>query len=284
MGKKVAWITDSSVILPNELQGHKDIFIVSLRIIIDQQSYKDGSDMSVTQLFQRMAEEKVIPKTSQPPIGEFVELYEELKETYDCAIAVHISDKLSGTLSTSKQAAKIANFPVEMVDSKTLSYPMGGIIQKGINMIEQGVELVEIISQLQEEATKLETYVMVGSLEQLFRSGRMRSAQFLLGSFLRIKPIISISNGELTIFEKVRTEKRALNRLKKLFDEAMASQAINEIYILQNAARDKASVIKQYVSKKYPQVRIRMGKLGSAIGVHTGPGTLAINWTKDNGS
>lgn len=139
--KKIAWITDSTCYVDPEYAKQHHIFIIPMSISFEEDIYKDGIDISEVEFYQKLAAAVNLPKTSQPAIGELVALYEELKKDYDLGIAIHLSSALSGTAHTSKQAADIAGFPLELVDSKLISVPMKYMIEKGQEMIRADVSM-----------------------------------------------------------------------------------------------------------------------------------------------
>ncbi len=275
--KKIAWVTDSSAYIPTHLIENEDIYVVPLVLILDGEEYRDGIDLSEEELYPKMKTFTTPPKTSQPAIGDFVQLFNELSEKYDAIIGVHISRALSGTISASEQAAEVAGIDVRIIDSKILSYPLTGLIERGIALNEQGREIDEIVSELQTIAESGETYVLVGSLEQLQRSGRLNGLQYLLGSLLNIRPIIKIEDGKLNIFEKKRSDLKAANRIFEMFDQAMVSDK-SEIYILHANAIDKANEWREIINEKYPNLNVVTGPLSSAVTLHVGEGTIALSW------
>jgi DegV family protein with EDD domain len=181
---KTAWVTDSTAYLDEELLNHPDLYTIPLTILLDGEEYLDGIDLTSAQLFEHLKQLKNPPKTSQPSIGAFQELYESLSKEYDQIVAVLLSGRLSGTVSSSEQAAKLVNVPVITFDSKILTYPMTALLKKGIQMLEEGSPLENVIKQMEMIRDTNETYVLIGSLEQLHRSGRMSGVQFFLGSML----------------------------------------------------------------------------------------------------
>lgn len=204
--KKIAWITDSTAFITDDLKQNPDLFVMPLEIIFGEEAFEDGIDLTTDELYHRIRTEKKVPKTSQPSVGKFAELFEKLKEEYDSAIAVHISSKLSGTIASCKAGAEIAEFQVEIVDSKSMSYAITSLIYKGIELAGKDLDSKEIATKLNKEAEKSENYIILGSLEQFYKGGRMSGTQYLLGNILSIKPIIQINNlGEFQLFEKVRS-------------------------------------------------------------------------------
>lgn len=209
--KRIAWITDSTAYATKELLEHPDVYVVPLTITFGEESYEDGIDLNTNQLYSRIRNEKEVPKTSQPSAGRFTELFESLKHEYDAAVAVHVSSKLSGTLNSCLTGAELADFPIFGVDSKCMSYAITSLINKGLKLAENDVPAHKIADILQSETNKTENYILLGSLEQFYKGGRMSGTQYLLGSILKIKPIIRINrDGEFELFDKVRSEKKHL--------------------------------------------------------------------------
>ncbi|MBE4910157.1 DegV family protein [Bacillus luteolus] len=276
--ERVAWVTDSSVWLDEDIQNRPDVFVEPITIFFEEEEYLDGITITPEQFYTKLRTSQSVPKTSQPPVGKFAQLYNRLHKDFDHIFSIHLSGKLSGTLSSAQQAANLVDIPVTVIDSKILTYPMGVLIREGIRLRDDGKDIKEINSYLTAMANKNETYVLIGSLEQLHRSGRMNSAQFFLGSMLSIKPIISITDGALSVVEKVRSEKKATARIIQLLKDAINNKDIEEIYILFGLNDDKAKGLKEEIKQISSRLKISIFPLGTAIGVHAGEDTLGISW------
>ncbi|MDQ0254864.1 DegV family protein with EDD domain [Evansella vedderi] len=283
MTKKIAWVTDSTAYITKELAEHPDVYILPINITFDQDTYEDGVNLTTDILYKRIREEKTVPKTSQPSVGKFAELYEKLKTEYDHAIAVHISGKLSGTIDSSTQGKNIAEFEVEIVDSKCMSYAITTLIEKGMHLAEEGKPYVEIAETLREEASQSENYILLGNLEQFYKGGRMSGAQYLLGNILQIKPIIRINTqtGEFELFERVRSEKKAVKRLIELLKKSYEENIIQQVEIMHGNVITKANGLKQKIQQELPDINIVVGEISSTIAAHAGEGTVALIWHKE---
>jgi DegV family protein with EDD domain len=275
---KTAWVTDSTAYLDDELINHPDLYTIPLTILLDGEEYLDGIDLTPSQLFEQLKQLKSPPKTSQPSIGAFQELYERLSKDYDRIIAVLLSGRLSGTVSSSEQAAKLVNIPVTTFDAKILTYPMTALLKKGIELLEKGLTLEEVIKQMEIIRETNETYVLVGSLEQLHRSGRMSGVQFFLGSMLNVKPIISIEDGTLGVREKVRSEKKAKEKIIEYLHSAYTKNQFREVYILYGLHEEEGNRWRDELRSYFPNVTFINCPLGAVIGVHAGENTLGISW------
>ncbi len=275
---KIAWVTDSTAILDEELKDHPDIYLIPLSIILDGDAYTDGIDLTAEELYAKLKLLKEPPKTSQPAIGAFKELYEQLSKDYDEVIAVLLSKKLSGTIDSSEQASKLLEKPVTTIDSKILTYPQTALIKKGMTLAEQGATVEEIKNKLEEIREQNETYVLIGSLEQLHRSGRMSSAKFFLGSVLKVKPIISIEDGALEVREKARSEKKAREKIFDRFRSAYQNNKISEAWLLYGLHPHIANEWRAELEAEFKDVRFSSYPLGAVIGVHAGEDTIGISW------
>lgn len=275
---KTAWVTDSTAYLDDELRNHPDLYTIPLTVLLDGVEYSDGVDLTPNELFGRLKELKSPPLTSQPSIGSFQSLYEQLSKEYDEIVTILVSGKLSGTVSSSKQAASLVDIPVTIFDSHILTYPMSVLIKKGMELVETGHSIDSMIKKLEHLRDTCETYVLVGSLEQLHRGGRMTGLQFFLGSMLHVKPIISFEAGALRVKEKVRGEKKAKEKIFDYFRLAYEQNQFKEVYLLYGLHDDQAKTWQLELQSDYPEVKIISCPLGAVIGVHAGENTLGISW------
>lgn len=276
--KKIAWVTDSTASLDDKLLKHPDLYTVPMSIHLDNEQYLDKIDLTPDELFQRLKTLKTPPKTSQPSVGEFKNLYEKLQENYDYVISILVSSKLSGTVSSSEQAAQLVDIPVLTIDSKILTYPLTVQIKKGMEWFASGLHIEVIKEKLERLRETYEAYVLVGSLEQLHRSGRMSGIQFFLGSMLNIKPIIQVADGVLSIKEKARSEKKAKEKIFGYLQESYKKFKISEVYLLYGLHDREALRWKEELEGIFSSIRFSCHPLGATIGVHAGEDTIGISW------
>ncbi len=275
----MAWVTDSTAFLTEDLKNHPDVFTLPIGIIFEDGAYDDGIDLTTDQLYEHIRSNKEVPKTSQPSAGRFAQLYETLKEDYDQAIAIHISSKLSGTLDSSTSGAKMAEFDVKVVDSLSMSYAITTLLEKGMEKEREGNSAEEIAKDLRSEAGKSENFILLGSLEQFYKGGRMTGAQYLLGNLLQIKPVIRINKtGEFKLFQKIRSEKKAVNRLIELLKESYDTYVIKQVNIMHGNVMEEAQELKTKLNEQMPDLKVFIGDISSSIAVHAGEGTLALVW------
>lgn len=283
MKKPIAWVMDTTGFVTEEFKGHPDVYIVPLNIHFGTEEFiDDGVDLTNDELYRRIKEADEFPKTSQPSAGKFAELYDKLKEEYECAIAVHASAKLSGTIASSTAGAEMSEFKVYAIDSLALSYGLSGLIEHGFKLQEQGIEAEEIAQRLEKETANFRNYILIGNLTQLYKGGRMSGAQYYLGSLLQIKPIVQLtSEGELQPIDKVRSHKKAIQYLINHVKKDHEEYSVRRFQIMHGHAMKEAENLKQEVLKEIPDADILIGDLSSSLAVHAGEGTLAFLWRRE---
>jgi DegV family protein with EDD domain len=278
MKSKIAWVTDSTAYITEELQNNPDVFVMPLSIIFGEQIYEDGITISETTLYEKIKENEALPTTSQPSIGRFVELYETLKEQYEKVIMIHVSGELSGTISSSKQAADLAGIDYTLIDSRSVSYGITYLLEEGILLQEQGKTAEDIASHLEAMIPTLENYILVGSLSQLHKGGRVSSTQFFLGTLLNIKPILQIRGGTIEVYDKVRSEKKAMKRIMEECRVSIERNKVDRVAILHGNRRMEAEEWKEQLLAMFPSLLVDIAPITSAISVHAGEGTIAVLW------
>lgn len=277
--KPIAWVVDSTAYVSPVLANHPDVFVVPLNIHFGQEQYADGIDLTTTELYDRIRNAEEFPKTSQPAAGEFATLYEKISEAYESIIAVHVSEKLSGTIGSSKSGAEIAEVQMEVVDSFALSSGITKLVERGLLLQESGMELHEIAAQLRNEVQNLRNYILIGNLNQLYKGGRMSGVQFFLGSLLQVKPIIHLNEqGELKALDKVRSQKKAMNYIVDKAVESYEKDGTRSIDLMHGNVPEQAEEIKNLIQAKTPDLEVRIGEISSVLAVHAGEGTIAALW------
>lgn len=277
--QKIAWVVDSSAYISNLLRNHPDVYVVPINIHFGTEQFVDGVDLTSEQLYERIRNGADSIKTSQPSAGEFAQLYTKLSNEYSSIIAIHVSQSLSGTLSSSVAGAQIAQVEVDCIDSLSLSAGITGLVEKGMELDGDGIPYKEIVANLKTEATKFKNYILIGNLTQLYKGGRLSSAQFYLGTLLKIKPIIQINNkGELQELDKVRSHKKAIQYLINKVVDSANNEGSKTIYIMHANALQQANDLKEALLLHCPQLDIVIGEISTSLAVHAGEDTIAVLW------
>ena len=275
--KRIAWVTDSSAVLDDELRANKDVYVIPVHILINGHSYLDGVDITTEELVQQISNGANLT-SSQPSIGDFKRLYEQLAKDYDFIFSIHISDKLSGTYSTSVQAAKMVDIPIYNVDTHFLSYPLTFLMKEAMNIWETTGEPQAVVDAIQSMKSKLKVFVWIGSLEQLHKSGRLSASKYYLASLLNIKPIVTFQDGSLHIKEKVRTWKKATEKIQTYLKQSLDSCKVDEVFMLFGRDISQTSEWSRMIGKVSDDIAVTIHPLGTALCLHAGVETVGIGW------
>lgn len=281
MTKKIAWITDTAAQLDESFIEKHNVHTLPLSVIFEEGTFREDIDLTQEEFYNKLNITKIPPKTSQPAIGEMGTLYEQLQQQgYDCAIALHVSSRLSGTFNTAQSAAKMSDFKVYPIDSKIGSYPMVKMIEVGSKLIEEGYEVEEVVASIEKMAENSQLAFIPVNLKQLHKSGRVSGTQVFLSNLLNIKLIISFQDGKPVMTEKVRAYKRAKKNIIDLLRSDMQKSTIPEIAVIHCNNIDDANTWRDELSQEFPDVKIKVLPLSICVGVHAGEGTTGVSWVK----
>lgn len=280
---KLAIVTDSTAYLKEHIRAHKDLFVIPIPVIVDDQPYEEGVDIGYEEFYQKLKTSKDFPKTSQPVLGEVYELYRSIKEQgYDTVISIHLSEGISGfvrTLTAIKD--DIAGLQVIPYDSMITSVPMGYMVEKALEFSDQGKSLEEILSAIDEIRDTTSAYMIVDDLNNLVRGGRLTNGAAIIGGLLKIKPILTFEEGKIILAEKIRSLKKALQRTEELIEERYQKNNGNlRIYVIHGNNPELAQQEYQKLKQKYPDATIDIGTFGPVIGTHLGDKSIALGVAK----
>lgn len=268
-------VTDSTADLPAALCKEFDITVVPEYLRFGDQVYRDHVDINEDEFYQRLLNGPVHPKTTQPAPQDFANIYTTLSREADGIISVHLSSKLSGTYNSAIQGKNIINTscPIEIFDSQTVSVALGLVVIQASKMARSGMGLKQIAAELGQIAANVHIIILFDTLKYLAKGGRIGKAKALLGSLLNVKPLLTIRNGEFIPLSQVRTRSKGMDLL---LDFVKNAREIQDLAVLHSTTPDQAQVLVERVSSIFPKDRIILARLGPALGVHGGPGILAI--------
>ena len=270
---KIKVVTDSSITIEPELAKDLDITIVPLTVMIDGVVYSD-SNLKEGEFLQLMKSSKNLPKTSQPPVGVFAEIFEDLSAEDVQIISIHMSHALSGTVEAARQGATLAKADVTVVDSSFTDQAMKFQVVEAAKMAKAGATLEEILQKLEEVKAKTELYIGVSTLENLVKGGRIGRVTGLISSLLNIRVVMQMTNHTLTPIVKGRgakTFKKWLDDLK----ESLKEKEIEDIGISYAGGPEFANQMKEEL-QEFVEKPISVLETGSIIQTHTGENAWAV--------
>lgn len=273
--KPVRIVTDSTSDLPPEIVQELGITVVPLQVIFGDQTFRDGVDLNSEDFFRRLQASKDHPRTSQPSVGEFIQTYEQLESETDRILSIHVSSRLSGTVETARQAAQAVagRCRIEVLDSYTASMATGLAVIAAARVARSGADL-EICAGVARSTLRCERLaVALATLEYLRRGGRIGRAQAFLGGLLRLKPILTIRDGEAFPISRVRTRRKALDEVLRL---CLSDGEVVEAAVMHATTPDDARFLGDEISRRCPGATIHTGRFGPVLGVHGGPGLIGV--------
>jgi len=214
---RTAIVTDSTAYITPEERARLNIHMIPLSVNISGQLFAEEVDITASEFYDKVRGAKEFPKTTQPPIGEFVTLFEELAKDYDAVISIHLSSGISGTYQGAVQAGEmVEGIDVYTFDSEISCAVQGFYVLRAAEMAAQGFSAKEILATLADMKQYTRAYFIVDDLAHLQRGGRLSSAAALIGGLLQVKPVLHFVDKVIVPFEKIRTRKKALKRAEDL--------------------------------------------------------------------
>ncbi|MFC4557532.1 DegV family protein [Virgibacillus kekensis] len=276
---KVAVMTDSTAYISETLISQYDINVVPLSVVFGDESYREGIDITTEEFYRKVKEAESLPKTSQPSIGTVTHTFEELAKDYDAVISIHLSSGISGTYEAVAAAGEMVDgIDVYPYDSELSAMAQGFYVLEAAEMARNNKSPDEIINRLNEIKKSIRAYFMVDDLRNLQRGGRLNGAQALVGSLLQVKPVLHFVDKKIVPFEKIRTRKKALNRIIGMLEEdAKQGKKLRVVFIHAND-EPSALELKERFDSMYPNVESSISYFGPVIGTHLGEGAIGVCW------
>lgn len=275
--RRVGIVTDSTSDLPEPLALDLGIEVVPCQLLFGEQAYRDGLDLTPEMFYEKLAQSSDLPRTSQPAVSSFVEVYRRLLEQDNCeaVVSIHVAGNLSGTLNSAWAAAQAMPDPrrIEVLDSGQVSMGMGWAVIQAARQAQKGANSEEVVEAVRSSLPRLRTVAMIDTLDNLYKGGRISQFSAAIGSALHIKPLVSLQAGELSVWARVRTRSRALNALVERVREW---GGIAEMAALHAGAEDLLEALVSPLQAIFPDREILTLPAGSALTTHLGLGAVGV--------
>lgn len=275
--------TDSGCDLPKSYYEKNDVVLLPLRVQLNNKEYEDVISIDSKEIYDAIRQ-GAQPKTSQVSPELFLKHFEELAKNDEEGIYIAFSSELSGTYSTAQMIRNqvLEQYPslkLAIIDSKCASLGHGLVVEEAVRLRNIGVSLEDMASKINTLAPQVEHLFTVEDLDYLAKGGRVSKASAFLGGLLSIKPILNVEDGKLVPIEKSRGRKKALNRMLDLMQERGGSFSNKIVGISHSDDAAFANEAKASIQERFSPQAVQITMIGSAIGSHVGPGTIAIFFT-----
>lgn len=272
---------DSTVDLPKQFLEEKQVPVVSLSYIIDGATYKDGEGLTSKEFYDKIRE-GAMPTTSQVNPEQARDLFEPILKEGKDILHIAFTSGLSGTYNSCRIAAEELReeYPdrkIVVVDSLCAASGGGLLLYKALELKEKGKSFDEIATWVEDNKLHVCHDVTVDDLFHLHRGGRVSKTSAVLGTIIKIKPIIHVNDeGKLIVIGKERGRKKALQTLVERMAEKSQGFDNDIVMITHGDALEDAEYVKGLIEEKFGITNIMINPLGTVIGSHTGPGVIAL--------
>ncbi len=270
----VAIVTDSTADFADASPVALNLNVVPLTVNWGKDILRDGVDIGARELYGRLRGDPTVPHTSAPPLGIFEDLYEDLLDTYDAVVSIHLSSRLSGTYDVAGTAARTVDpRRIHVVDSMSTSVGLGWLAARAAGLAAKDATPEAILGEVESLMPRIQLYLTLETLEYLRRGGRIGRAQAFLGGLLNVKPILSLRAGEVLPVERVRARASSIRRLAELAGDVSTAASVA---IVHGDCPEEAATLRESLSGG--SSAIPLVETGAILATHTGPGLLGVGW------
>lgn len=272
----VAVVTDSTSDLPHGLAEELGIRVVPLSVTFDAETFISGVTIDPPTFYERLGRTQALPTTSQPTPAWFEEAYADcVDEGHRAAVSLHVSSALSGTVGLARDRAQRALLPVEVIDTRLVGAPLGLVAIAAQRAAREGSDVRGVVQAAEQAAERVTSLLVVDTLEYLRRGGRLSGTQAMVGSVLRVKPLLHLVDGRVEVRERARTWTRALDRVADLVEEA-AQGADMDVVVAHAVAEERAAELWDRLAQRVGIASRLETMIGPIVGTHVGPGAVSV--------
>ena len=269
-------VTDSTGYLPLEVLEQHDIRVVPLNVHFgEDRVYQEGVNLTNDEFYKMLAEAPALPTTSQPSPGQFRDVFGELTEAGHQVVCIVLSQKMSGTYQSALEASRA--FPdadIAVIDSEFVAGGLAVMTLTAAEMTADGRSIDQIVERVEQMKPDTRLFFVVDTLEYLQKGGRIGTASALLGTMLKVKPILTVSEGIVQPVDRVRTKRKALQRVLAEMEDSVSPNQPVQVAVMHALAPDEARELESEAQRRLHCERILTIDVGSVVGIHTGPGVV----------
>jgi DegV family protein with EDD domain len=277
---QVRILADSACDLPKSFYDQNNVILIPLKVQLGNEEYEDVKTIDPKTVYDAIRR-GILPKTSQPSPQLFEEIFTNMAENNEDGIYIALSSELSGTYSSAvmilnQVKEKYPNFNLTIVDTKCASLGFGLVVMEAAKLAAGNASKEEILQDVYFRSGHMEHLFTVEDLDYLAKGGRLSKASAFLGGLLNIKPVLNMEDGKLVPLEKLRGKKKVLQRLLELMKER-GDNIHNQVVGISHSDNEQTALeVKAMIEETFHPKEVHITSIGSAIGAHTGPGTIAI--------
>ncbi|MFN8498509.1 MAG: DegV family protein [Anaerolineae bacterium] len=266
-------VADSASDIPPVVAEMLGITQVPVLVQLGDETFRDRVDLQPSEFYDRVVNSKIAPKTAANAPGVYSEAFERLTANGDSVLCVTVAASLSGIYNSARIGAQEFGDRVRLADSKSASMGEGLIAIQAARAAQQGASLDEMADLCTRLAPKTHVWAALNTLEFLHRGGRLSATRAFVGSLLQVKPILDVYNSDVAVVERIRTMRKAIDKLVELVKTAGAA---DEMCILYSGSKDLADEVRARLADDFPTNKMFIAEAGPSIGTHAGPGAVGV--------
>lgn len=274
---KIVVVTDSSAYIPKGALEGLNVSVIPLWLIWDDERFRDGVDIDPPTFYRRLKESRTLPTSSQPSPGEFAAFFRQVAAEADAIISVLVSSKISGTIASAQAAqAQLPEITIRIVDSLSSSMGLGMVVLAAARAAAAGRSLDEVVAAAERMRERMHFLFVVDTLEYLHRGGRIGGARRLLGTALRVKPILQFRDGKIESLTQARTKRKAIIRILEIVEERLGGKGMAEAAVVDIDAPGDGDAVAEMIVERFGAPVVHRSTVSPVVGIHVGPGAIGI--------
>ena len=274
--KRVAIVTDSTATVPQHLVEELDIGVVPVLLLYGSQSYRDGIDITPSEVYERLRAGSRIPTSAAPSVGDFVRTFAQVAENASGILSIHMSPRLSATYNVARTASDLLdNVPIRVLNCNTAAMGQGFVVLEAARAAHAGASLDEVLEQAEQVASKMHLLFLVDTFKYLRRGGRIGGAAALAGTLLQIKPVLCLADGIVNPLARTRSKPRALRLILERMAECANGRHLHAA-IVHVDVPEEADELRKTVADQFQCAELYVTEFTPVMGAHTGPGLLGV--------
>ncbi|OGN91984.1 MAG: hypothetical protein A2Z75_05285 [Chloroflexi bacterium RBG_13_50_10] len=268
-------VVDSTSDIPDQIARELGITVVPTYVVFGGKAYRDRLDISEDELYEKLVSDSVHPTTSVPSPQDFADVYNRLAQETDCIVSIHPTSKASGVYNSALMGKELVagKCHIEVIDSLLVAMSCGIIAIAAAKEANAGANLERVIEVARKSIPRMHLLVMLDTLKYLVRGGRLGKGYGLLGSVLKVKPLLTAREGKAALVGVARTK---ANAVKRLYDFPAGFSKVSDIAVSYTTDRDEAQQLAEKIKARFPEATFYLTRVGPVLGTHAGPGGMAV--------
>jgi DegV family protein with EDD domain len=277
--QKIVVVTDSAAYIPQQALNGLHVPVIPLWLLWDDDRFRDGVDIQPAEFYSRLRKSKTFPSSSQPSRGEFIEFFRQVSQEADAIVGVMVSSGISGTFENAQAAAEqLPELTIRLVDTRSITMGQGFAVLAAARAAAAGRPLDEVVAAAEKVRDNLHLILAVDTLEFLHRGGRIGGAKRLLGTALKLKPLLHFVDGKIEPLAQVRTKSKAVAHMLDVVEERLNGKRMVEVAVADVDSPAEGDDIAQQVKERFGVSTVYRSTVSPVVGSHAGPGTVCITF------